>query len=75
MQRPITKRSIVVGERKTSISLESEFFDAFKDVAHRERKHLGTLAQEIDANRASGTNLSSAIRLYVLADLQRRAGA
>ncbi|MBS7535011.1 ribbon-helix-helix domain-containing protein [Ancylobacter sonchi] len=75
MQRPITKRSIVVGERKTSISLEPEFFEAFRDIARRERKHLGALAKEIEISRPDGTNLSSAIRLYVLADLQRRAGA
>ncbi|GAB4073207.1 ribbon-helix-helix domain-containing protein [Ancylobacter sonchi] len=62
----------MVGERKTSISLEPEFFGAIKDIARRERMPLGALAQEIDANRNSGTNLSAAIRLYVLADLQRR---
>ncbi|MBS7536751.1 ribbon-helix-helix domain-containing protein [Ancylobacter sonchi] len=54
------------------MSLEFEFFEAIKDIARRERRSLGSLAHEIDANRASGTNLSAAIRLYVLADLQQR---
>ncbi|MCB4771817.1 ribbon-helix-helix domain-containing protein [Ancylobacter sp. Lp-2] len=72
MPRQITKRSIVVGERKTSVSLETEFFEALKNIAHRERKPLSALVREIDTSRPYGANLSSAIRLYVLADLQQR---
>lgn len=69
----IQKRSIVVARHKTSISLEPEFFAAFRALAAREKKTLSVLAGEIDAGR-SGGNLSSAIRLRVLADLQARVG-
>ncbi|MDQ0510942.1 ribbon-helix-helix domain-containing protein [Ancylobacter amanitiformis] len=66
----ILKRSLVIAGHKTSISLENEFFDAFKALAAREGKTMSALAGEIDAVRAPHNNLSSAIRLRVLADLQ-----
>lgn len=69
----IVKRSIVIAGHKTSISLETEFFEAFKALAARRSKTLSALAAEVDAARDGG-NLSSAIRLAVLADLQARAG-
>lgn len=69
----IVKRSIVIAGHKTSISLEAEFFAAFKAIAARRSKTLSALTAEIDGAR-SGGNLSSAIRLAVLADLQARAG-
>ena len=68
----IKKRSIVIGGHKTSVSLENEFFDAFKDVARRREMTLNQLAADVDARRGTKTNLSSAIRLCVLADLQAR---
>jgi predicted DNA-binding ribbon-helix-helix protein len=68
----ILKRSIVIAGHKTSISLEAEFFDAFKALAAREEKTLSALAKEIDGARDPHNNLSSAIRLRVLADMQSR---
>jgi predicted DNA-binding ribbon-helix-helix protein len=56
---------------KTSVSLEAEFWDNLKRIAARKRLRVSALIMRIDADRDS-TNLSSAIRLFVLQDLQAR---
>jgi predicted DNA-binding ribbon-helix-helix protein len=58
-----TKRSIKIADRKTSVSLENEFWDCLKEIAMERRVSLGAAA--IDANRQHA-NLSSAIRIFVL---------
>jgi predicted DNA-binding ribbon-helix-helix protein len=65
---PLNKYSIRIAGHPTSISLEPEFWAAFGRVAARRGKTVGALVTEIDANRDGG--LSSAIRLFVLADLE-----
>lgn len=65
MESRITKRSIVIAGRKTSLSLEDEFWRAFKEIASARETTLTELAGSIDSGRAG--NLSSAIRLFVLA--------
>jgi predicted DNA-binding ribbon-helix-helix protein len=66
MKSLIAKRSIVVAGHKTSVSLESPFWDALKEVAHEGNVSLSTLVTTIDQERGHG-NLSSAIRLFVFA--------
>ncbi|MCB4771795.1 ribbon-helix-helix domain-containing protein [Ancylobacter sp. Lp-2] len=68
----IKRYSVLIGKRKTSISLEPEFFEAAKALARRKGKSFIALVSEIDAGCILGSNLSSEIRLYVLADMQRR---
>ena len=48
------------------MSLEDEFWRAFRDIAALEGKGINELAVEIDAARGTETGLASAIRLYVL---------
>jgi predicted DNA-binding ribbon-helix-helix protein len=62
----VFKRSIVIAGHKTSISLEDEFWNALKEIASDRGMPLGELVATIDANR-NHANLSSAIRLFVLA--------
>ncbi|GGE42508.1 hypothetical protein GCM10007276_19760 [Agaricicola taiwanensis] len=66
MTGTIVKRSIEIAGHRTSISLEDAFWAALKDIAAIEGKTLRALIAEIDSSRG-GTNLSSAIRLRVLA--------
>jgi predicted DNA-binding ribbon-helix-helix protein len=66
----ISKRSIVLGGHKTSISLEDDFWASLKAIAVRQGISVSALIGHIDTDRAG--NLSSAIRLYVLADFRRR---
>lgn len=65
MKSRIVKRSIVIAGHKTSISLEDDFWQALKEIAGRRNMRLSELVTSIDADRLH-TNLSSAIRLFVL---------
>jgi predicted DNA-binding ribbon-helix-helix protein len=60
------KRSLTLSGHRTSVSLEDEFWRAFRDIARAEGKPLNRLAAEIDAARDVETGLASAIRVYVL---------
>ena len=65
MRSAIAKRSVVLGGHKTSVSLESEFWQALRDIADRQSVNVSKLVQKIDGNRGDG-NLSSAVRVFVL---------
>lgn len=73
MSRPV-KRSLTLKGHRTSVSLEDEFWRAFREIAGSRGQPVNTLAAEIDAARGPGTGLATAIRLYVLRDLQARTG-
>lgn len=60
---------IIAGRHQTSITLEEEFYEAFKKIAQKEQKSLSGLITEIDRTREQ-ENLSSAIRVYILKYLQ-----
>jgi predicted DNA-binding ribbon-helix-helix protein len=63
----IRKRSIIIAGHKTSISLENAFWNGLKDMAHLKDMTLSNMIAEIDTGRDQKGNLSSAIRLFVLA--------
>ena len=63
--RSFSKRSVKVRGRKTSVSLEDEFWEALQEIARARGQSLATLVGEIDASRG-GANLSSHLRLFVL---------
>jgi predicted DNA-binding ribbon-helix-helix protein len=60
----VIKRSIFINGRKTSVSLENEFWDALREIAAQAKIALSTLVEQIDAER-NNINLSSAIRVFV----------
>src|ERR1035438_10545294 len=65
VQSVIKRHSVVVGSRKTSISLEDEFWEALRDIAQSQQMPLSAkLAAIKDKYRQN--SLSSAIRLFVL---------
>jgi predicted DNA-binding ribbon-helix-helix protein len=68
--RPV-KRSLTLKGHRTSVSLEDEFWKAFRAAAEEEGRTLNSLAAEIDAGRGD-IGLASAIRVWVLQRLQRR---
>ncbi len=53
---------------------DDAFWDALKAAARREQVSLASLVMRIDQSRGSA-GLSSAVRVWLLADLQRQAGA
>jgi predicted DNA-binding ribbon-helix-helix protein len=68
MTRP-EKHSLTLHGHRTSVSLEPEFWDAFRELAARQRKTLNELAAQIDATRGD-VGLASAIRVFILRALQ-----
>lgn len=69
MQAPV-KRSVTLAGHRTSISLESDFWDAVREIASAQNRSINALLSEIDRQRNPATEdapgLSSAIRCYVL---------
>lgn len=64
------KHSLTLRGHRTSVSLEDEFWLAFREIAERENRTLNDLAAEIDAERGNDCGLASAIRLFVLRKLK-----
>ena len=65
----IRKRSVKLQRHATSVSLEDEYWVELKRMADAAGLSLAALIERIDAERTSD-NLSSALRLAVLADLK-----
>lgn len=63
------KHSLTLRGHRTSVSLEPEFWQAFRDIAATEGRGLNDLAAEIDAARGPDRGLASAIRVYVLSGM------
>ncbi len=63
----LTKRSVIVAGHHTSVSLENAFWKALREIAGRRGLSLNRLITEIDRRRAG--NLSSAIRVFVLGEI------
>jgi predicted DNA-binding ribbon-helix-helix protein len=70
----LRKRSITLDGHKTSVALEAPFWTALKEIAAAQGTPVGRLMTAIDSERRERqhTNLSSAIRLFVLAYYRRR---
>lgn len=64
------KHSVLLGGHATSVSLEDEYWAELKRMARESGTSLGVLISEIDERR--GANLSSTLRLAVLADLKAK---
>lgn len=60
------KHSLTLRGHRTSVSLEAEFWQAFRDIAKAEALTLNELAVQIDETRHPDVGLASAIRVYVL---------
>ncbi|WP_407493443.1 ribbon-helix-helix domain-containing protein [Pseudooceanicola sp. MF1-13] len=60
------KHSLTLHGHRTSVSLESEFWAAFRAIAREKDIPLNALAAEIDEARGTDAGLASAIRVYVL---------
>lgn len=68
MAGTIRKRSVIVAGHRTSVSLEPEFWTALRDIAERRGLSINALVAEVDKGRNG--NLSSALRVFVLATFQ-----
>jgi predicted DNA-binding ribbon-helix-helix protein len=68
----VPKRSVMIAGHRTSVSLEKAFWDCLKEIAADRGTTVAELIAEIDQKR-SQSNLSSAIRLFVLEYFQNKA--
>lgn len=74
LYHPPIKRSVDIGGRKTSISLEPLFWDMLKLAAKKRQVSLRTLVAQIDQERACAahtTGLAGAIRLWIADQLRQ----
>ena len=69
LSEKVVKRSVTIAGHTTSVSLEEPFWELLRTIAAEEKRSLTALITDIDERR--GTNLSSALRLYVLDALQK----
>jgi predicted DNA-binding ribbon-helix-helix protein len=68
----VQKRSVAIRGHRTSISLETPFLDELAAIAAKRGLSLAALIAEIDEARPRDANLSSALRLHVLAELKAK---
>jgi predicted DNA-binding ribbon-helix-helix protein len=68
----IRKRSISLHGHRTSFSVEDAFLDELKALAAKRHLSFAALVAEIDKERPLDSNLSSALRLFVLRELKRQ---
>lgn len=71
----IRKRSITLHGHRTSFSVEDAFLDELKTIARKRGLSFAALIAEIDESRALDSNLSSALRLFVLREFKQAAAA
>jgi len=64
----IKKRSVLIAGHRTSVSIESIFWDSLKVIAFEQKISINKLITRIDEHRLG--NLSSAIRVYVMKNLK-----
>lgn len=60
------KHSLTLHGHRTSVSLEPEFWEAFRSIAVGRGLGLNQLASEIDEKRRPEQGLASAIRVFCL---------
>lgn len=67
----IRKHSATLHGHRTSFSLEDEFWSELKTISAERGISLASLIAEVDDLRTPDSNLSSALRLHVLACLKQ----
>lgn len=66
------KRSVMIAGHATSVSMEQAFWDLLTQFSEESGQSVNQTVAAIDRSRTS--NLSSAIRIWVLKECSRRAG-
>ncbi|MEO9782189.1 MAG: ribbon-helix-helix domain-containing protein [Sedimentitalea sp.] len=66
------KHSLTLRGHRTSVSLEDEFWTAFRKIAEEQSIPINVLAARIDEERGVTAGLATAIRLFVLAHYEAK---
>jgi predicted DNA-binding ribbon-helix-helix protein len=64
------KHSVTINGHRTSVTLESAFWESLKEIAVLKNKTVNAIITEIDA--AQPENLSSALRVFVLGHYKQK---
>lgn len=67
------KRSVTIGGHRTSVSLEDAFWRELRELSRASGETTAAVIAAIDAARPPEVGLATALRLYVLAELRKRA--
>ena len=70
MSEQLRRRSVTIAGHRTSVSLEDPFWDQLKGIATERNQSIANVVAEVDKSRKS--NLSSALRVFVLKELLKR---
>ena len=62
----VLKKSVSIHGHNSSVTLEGAFWNALKEIAVAQNISANALVSKIDSERGATTNLSSAIRVYVV---------
>lgn len=65
------KLSVNISGHLTSLSIEDAFLDALKEIASKKNKSVSQIIREIDESRENKTNLSSAVRIWILKEIKK----
>ncbi|WP_231920750.1 ribbon-helix-helix domain-containing protein [Magnetospirillum sp. XM-1] len=65
------KRSVKIAGHATSVTLEPEFWECLREMAAERGQSVNQMVAEIDCTREA--NLSSAIRVFVVNELKKKA--
>ena len=60
------KLSVSLSGHQTSISLEQDFINALHEIAAATKTSVAKIIDKIDESRTIDTNLSSAVRIWIL---------
>lgn len=73
--KAVGKRSVTIKGHRTSFSLEQPFFSELAAIAASRGLSIASLIAEVDEARQGGSNLSSALRVFILETVRLRAPA
>jgi predicted DNA-binding ribbon-helix-helix protein len=65
------KLSVSLSGHQTSISLEPEFILELQRIAKNQNTSVAAIISNIDKTRSANSNLSSAIRVWILNNIKR----
>ena len=65
------KLSVSLSGHQTSISLEPEFIAELQRIAKKNNASVASIISNIDATRDAKSNLSSAIRIWILKSIKQ----
>lgn len=66
------KISVSLSGHQTSITIEDEFMSALREIATQRGLSITSIIKQIDNKRTPDTNLSSAVRVWILTEIKNK---